>query len=83
MEELIASLLRAGDHISTDHPVLYRDGANGGSTTAVLKLWQQLPSGAKAHVSAYIRGFAKTHGWRVERVRHRKFSIEVTLVPSL
>jgi hypothetical protein len=82
VEELRASLLRAGDHISEGHPTLYKDGANGGSTVFVFKLWHQLPADAKRPVTAYIRGFAKSHGWDV-KIKHYKFAIEVTAMPIL
>jgi len=83
IEELRASLLRAGNHIAESHPTFYGEGANGGSTVFVFKLRQQLPAEAKSAISSYIRGFAKNHGWKVEKVRHRKFHIEVTVSPIL
>jgi len=83
IEELRASLLRAGDHIAENKETLYWNSPDGGSNVFVYRLWHQLPAGTKAHVTAYIRGFAQAHGWKIQKVTHKKFAIEVTAAPLL
>jgi hypothetical protein len=81
VKELRESLQRAGDHISEEHETLHLEARDGSGDIFVFRLWHQLPTDAKSHVSAYIRGFAEEHGWKVKNVRHRKFSIEIKVAP--
>lgn len=73
MEELRASLLRAGDHIAESYPIAFTEGEDG--LQIGFKLWHRLPEGAAHYVTQYIKGFLGQDGWKVKRVRHQKFMI--------
>jgi len=74
VDELKASLLRAGDHIAPDIPTLTQPVEGG--TRVYFKLFHQLPDKSRASVSSYIRLFAEEQGHKISKVTHKKFLIQ-------
>lgn len=75
-----ASLLRAGDHIAAEVPTYNSITPEG--DLYVFKLAHVIPPECRRAISAYIRGYGKEQGWRVKRVRHKKFFIEILTEPE-
>jgi hypothetical protein len=81
VEALKESLSRAGDHIAPDAPI--DSGVSELGDHYRLKLWHTLPKGGKSYVTQYIKLFAKEHQWKVIKVNHSKFYIEIIARPVL
>jgi hypothetical protein len=79
VEELRASLQRAGGHIDDEQETIHWEDKNG--THVAFRLWHMIPKGASRYVTAYIKGYAKREGWKVRRVKHEKFQISFTVEP--
>jgi len=43
----------------------------------VFRLWLELPTDSRRYVTDYIKLFAREHSWRVHKVVHKKFTIEI------
>ena len=81
VEELKESLSRAGGHIAPDAPIDSRASTLGDHYR--LRLWHEVPKDSKGHITKYIKLFAKEHQWKVIKVNHSKFYIEIIAEPTL
>lgn len=81
IDALKESLCRAGDHIAVDAPV--ESWASDLGDHFLFRLWHELPKGSARHVTKYIELFAKEKEWKVIKVNHKKFTIEIIAQPAL